>query len=329
MNSTIPASEEQFLEIIDSHFPNNHRHMPLGRGDDCAELAFPARAVVTTDLFIENIHFRRDYFSPGDIGHKALAVNISDIAGMGCAPLGFSLGLMVPSSNAPDTGYWNELFAGMAALAAQHDIPLTGGDLSQAPVLGLSVTIWGAPEPHAKVLKRQTCSPGDVILCIGDFGLVRTGLYAMEHDGNAAAEVYPQAAAAHRRPTPQVAQGLALSKAGLATACMDLSDGLARDLPRLLGTNLGAALTIDPASLHPETTAYCKSHGIDPVHFAYLGGEDYALLATVPAHKRDDALKRIPEAQAIGTVTETSGILLNGAEPTAPGFDHFSHNQES
>src|SRR6056297_3491168 len=148
-------SEDDFLSLIDRYFPNDSKSMQVGRGDDCAVVTVPGRICVTTDLFLEDIHFRRAYFGPGDIGHKSLAVNISDIAAMGGRPLGFSVGLTVPPGL--DGGFWEAFMAGMADLAARHDLVLTGGDLSRGERLGVCVTVWG--DVPKRLMLRRTGQP--------------------------------------------------------------------------------------------------------------------------------------------------------------------------
>jgi len=330
MPQPVPASEQAFLALIDRHFPNAHRHMPLGRGDDCARLSCPESLVLSGDLFIENVHFRTSYFSGADIGHKALAVNISDIAAMGCRPLGFSLGLMVPPATPEGPGdFWDDLFSGMAALAARFDLPLTGGDLSAAPMLGLNITIWGEPGPDGRVLERRQCRPGDTLFVVGAFGLVRAGLLALEERGPDAERDFPAAVGAHRRPMPLVDEGLALAAIPGVRGLMDVSDGLARDLPRFLGPDLGAAVDIPEAALHPETVAYARAGNLDPAAFAFLGGEDYALLACAAPEAAATVLRSVPGAVRLGDVTAAGGITLNGAPAPAAGFDHFAASEET
>ncbi|MFK4765863.1 thiamine-phosphate kinase [Desulfobaculum sp. SPO524] len=322
-----PASEQDFLHLIDAHFPTAHPHMRLGRGDDCAILTMDGpETVMTTDLFLEDVHFRRSYFSAADIGHKALAVNISDIAGMGCRPEGFSLGLIIPHSASPalEASFWDGLFSGMSALAEEHGIPLTGGDLSKGPCLGFSVTIWGAPGPTGRILTRETCAPGDAIFISGGIGLARAGLLALEADPGDAPARYPDAVAAHLRPRPRVAEGLALAGLPGVTALMDLSDGLARDLPRLTGPQRGARLALAPQHLHRDVTAYCQREGLSPEEFAILGGEDYALLGAVAPEQVPALTQAVPDATIIGTVTESPGLFLGQTPFGHAGFDHFS-----
>lgn len=322
-----PASELEFLELIDRHFSGSGPGLSLGRGDDCAVLECPSVLALSTDLFLEDVHFRRSYFGPGDIGHKALAVNVSDVAGMGCCPLGFSLGLMVPGGAGLPGGFWDGLFTGMAALAGEHGLVLTGGDLSRAPLLGMCVTIWGEPGPGGRVLRREARA-GDVLVGCGELGLVRVGLAALERGGAAAAGDFPQAVAAHLRPVPQVAAGLALAAQPAVRGAMDVSDGLAMDLARLLGADrgaeLGADLELPPQALHPEVSAWCAATGEDPGLFAYRGGEDYALLAACEPAGLEEILRAVPGSRAIGRVRAGRGVTVNGLPAPGAGFDHFA-----
>ncbi|GFK92408.1 Thiamine-monophosphate kinase [Fundidesulfovibrio magnetotacticus] len=320
MNTTPFTSEDEFLEAIHARFPNEHPHLALGRGDDCALLKCPETVALTTDLFVEHVHFRRSYFSPADVGHKALAVNLSDLAAMGCLPLGFSLGLAGP----PDTPrvFWEGVLDGMAALAARFDIPLAGGDLNAAGAVMLAVTAWGRPGPTGRALQRCMCKPQDVLFLAGDAGLARVGLEVLERFGPDAARDWPEATAAHLRPAPLVKDGLALAK--LRTrGLMDLSDGLARDLPRFLGRDLGADLSIDPDILHPEVLAWAKATEQDPAALAVLGGEDYALLGACHRAQFLEIYGHVPSVWAVGEASARPGLRVNGKPQDAKGFDHF------
>ncbi|SIO39150.1 thiamine-phosphate kinase [Halodesulfovibrio marinisediminis] len=329
------SSEVDFLDCIDRHFPNSHPHLIVGRGDDCAVLSCPERICLSSDLFLEDIHFREQYFSPADIGHKALAVSLSDIAASGAVPLGFTLDLMVPEGR--NQVYWDEFFNGMASLAQQYNVPLAGGDLSKSPILGTSVTIWGAPTRAAGgtpvFLNRTGCSEGDIIFLIGTIGLARTGLNALETIGRNAMEEYPAATNAHLRPMPQIEAGQILSGYSSITL-MDLSDGLARDIPRLLGektassadkpSTKGASINITTDMLHAEQLSYAQKHNLDPVFEAFKGGEDYALLGTCPASIFAELVVKLPQMQKLGIVTSNGQIVVNGQATTEHGFDHFA-----
>jgi len=323
-------SEDAFLRRIDRFFPNTHKQMLLGRGDDCCLLATPGSLLLSTDLFLEDRHFRRAYFSPADIGWKALAVNLSDIAAMGGRPLGFSLGLMAPAGL--DAAFWDGLFEGMAALASQWDLPLTGGDLSRADALGLAITIWGEPGPSGRILRRGGCAVGERIFVADGgrpdaplrLGLARVGFLALEEHGPAAAAQYPEAVYAHLRPQPLLDAGLALAARDAVSGLLDVSDGLARDIPRLVGSSLenGAHLNIAFDGLHPELLAYAARRGLNPVALAVLGGEDYALCGTMletMSGGEDSSGLRV-----IGRVTQEPGLFVNGARFEPRGFDHFA-----
>lgn len=339
MKSPFISSEDDFLALIAATFPNEHRSLALGRGDDCAEIVCPPRMVVSTDLFVEDVHFRRSYFTPRQTGHKALAVNISDIAAAGARPLGVSVGLVAPTPF-PRTEA-EGILEGMLDAATAHGIALTGGDLSRGEKLAFCVTIWGeAATPEnapAHFLRRGPVSPGDALFLCGQVGLARAGLLLLEEKGAEAAGQFPAACAALLAPVPLVAAGLALA-AVPDCRLMDVSDGLARDLPRMLssyGAKCGAAITLSRRGLHPELVTYADDKGEDPVRFAFLGGEDYALLGSCPAPRIEEAAERVREADAalpfhiLGTVTATPGIVLNGASPDGPGFDHFTQRSDT
>lgn len=315
------ASEDDFLTLMDAHFPRTGEGILVPRGDDAAVIACPPALCVTTDLFVEDVHFRRRYFTPDQIGAKSLAVNLSDVAAMGGIPVGFVLGLVCPDDAERD--YWDALLAGMAAVASGHNVPLVGGDLSKGEKIAVSVTVWGTPGPSGRFLTRGSGAPGDILVAVGDLGLARVGLAVLEKGGPVAAADWPAAVAAHLAPQPRLEDGLALAAIDGVTSCMDVSDGLARDLPRLLPAGCGADLFFTPASLHPEVTAHAAGHGRPPEKVAFFGGEDYALVATVAPAALPALRAALPQAKAIGRVTPTPGYTLNGTAINERGFDHF------
>lgn len=311
-------SEEQFLSLIDTYFNLDHEFVKLGRGDDCAILTGGKDYCISSDLFLEDTHFRRAYFSAADIGYKALAVNISDIAGMGAKPVAFSMDLMAPSDI--DDAFWDDFFKSMGNLARQTDIALIGGDICRADKLGISITIYGVGGTTG-FIRRKNCRPGDVLFTIGDLGLARAGLLALEAEGEKAREAFPAAVMAHLRPKPKVVIGTLLNAAGV-TSLMDLSDGLARDLPRLTGLELGADIQLSSDQLNSNVLAFAESTDMNALDIAMLGGEDYALLGAVSPFEMGKA-QSVPGFMQIGTVTQTPGITLNGEPFTLRGFDHF------
>lgn len=319
------TSEDQILSVINRHFPAGHPRLLLGRGDDCCVLAVDGALAVSTDLFLEDAHFRRSYFSPRDIGWKALAVNISDLAAAGAKPVGFSLGLALPRD--ADLDLVDGIFAGMAEIARPLDLSLTGGDLSRVEKLHLCVTVFG-DSAREEMLVRGNARPGDSVFLIGQVGLARVGLEVLERMGRAGMERFPAACMAHLRPVPRVREGLALAKMQKTRRArmglMDVSDGLIRDLPRLLG-NLGADLTF-PAQ-HPECLAWAETRnsGLSAGKLCCLGGEDYALAGTCEPSLLGDILSSIPDCAVLGQVTgEGEPVLWDGHPAASCGFDHFA-----
>lgn len=332
-------SEDAILRLLARHFPAKHPSLLLGRGDDCAVIRGGQPLCVSTDLFLEDIHFRKAYFTPEDMGYKALAVNISDIAACGGRPLAFSLGLGLPPE--VDEIWLEAFFHGMAILADKHRVALSGGDLSRSDRLHVCITVWGEPlSEGAPFLLRGGSMPGDCLFLVGLPGLARVGLHELEAHGRAALEHWPASCAAHLRPEPQVDAGLMLARAGLNArppALMDLSDGIMRDLPRLLGltgegaagrsegTGLGASLLLPQGMLHAEVVRHALAEGKNPVHEALLGGEDYCLLGSCAPDMLPVLHTAIPNFHSIGVITDTPGIECNNESLEGLyGFDHFA-----
>jgi thiamine-monophosphate kinase len=325
-----PASEADCLALIDALFPERSAHVPHGRGDDCALLAdVPAAMLLSTDMFWEDVHFRTSYFTPEEAGGKALAAAVSDLAAAAAAPLGFSLALMLPD--------WigcaalRAVLAGMAAGAREYGVTLSGGDLSRGEKLGFSLTVWGAsPFDGTAALRRGLAKPGDVIFLVGEAGLAGAGLWALELSGRGALEEWPQACLAHLAPRPLLAEGQALARLARETpgqthrlAVMDLSDGLARDLPRLLG-GPGADLSFDEALIPREVRSVAARMGQSPEALFLTGGEDYALIGTCAAPFWHCLERAVPGARPLGRVGERPGLRLDGQPLALEGFDHFA-----
>ncbi len=337
-------SEQDFLELIDRLFPQGPAagprqagHVLLGRGDDCAVLRCPERMCVSADLFLEDVHFRRSYFEPEEVGYKALAVNVSDIASMGARPLGFCLqlfgpvGRSGPASPAGQIGktgvteeWWARMLAGMADLARGLDLALAGGDLSRGAAVGLAVTVWGEAGPGGRFLQRRTARAGDDLFLVGDVGLARAGLLALESRGREACRELPRATAAHLQPALHVDQALHLGSLDFVRGLMDVSDGLAMDLPRFLPPGLGADLSLGEADLDREIVEFARERGEDPLRFALAGGEDYALLGAAEPGSAGALADAVPGARIIGRVLDAPGIFLASRPAAVGGFDHFA-----
>lgn len=333
----LPLSEDAILDLIDRHFDKTHPALALGRGDDCAIFNSTGNLCASSDMFLEDIHFRRSYFYPYELGHKALAVNISDLAGFGAKPLTFTLCLGLPEW--VNMVWLDSFFRGMGALAAKHRMALAGGDLSRSSMLFIAISIFGEAPENCAFLTRKGARPGDIIFVVGELGLARAGLHALEAEGREAIPLWPNACRAHLAPEPQVGAGLMLARAGFNSrppALMDLSDGIARDLPRLLamgeeknGKCPGARIKLGENMLHPEVCGQARANGRDPLLEAALGGEDYALLGACAPDLYHSLQSAIPGLWKLGEITEEPGIFLNDRNLAGiSGFDHFERKSE-
>lgn len=318
------CGEAGLLALIDKHFPSVHAGFSIGRGDDCAVFHSGAPLAISSDLFLEDVHFRRSYFSPGETGRKALAVNLSDLAACAAEPFAFSLCLGLPPEM--DAAWIEDFFRGMAAFAGEHGLFLCGGDLSRAEKIQIGITILGRQPVGGALLAREKVRPGDQIFLIGGIGLSRTGLARLEREGRGCRGLWPESFRAHIAPEPLIGAGLGLGGLARATggrmALMDVSDGMARDLPRLLGPRVGASISLEAEDIHPEVLRHCQLEGIDPIEFTLLGGEDYALLGACAPELSNEVLKMAPTVKILGAVTEDGAIICNH-KPLGKGFDHF------
>lgn len=319
------------FELIRSFFQRPVRRSPLGVGDDCALLA-PApgmQLAVSTDMLVEGRHFLADV-NPQLLGHKALAVNLSDLAASGAKPLAFTLALSMPRADAN----WCQAFAeGLFALADQHECELIGGDTTQGP-LNICITVFGEV-PAGQALLRRGAQPGDDIWVSGSLGDARLALDALLRQHALPPAVLSQARQRLEQPTPRVALGMALR--GIASSCLDISDGLLGDLGHILeasgvGARIDANITRNllQARRHPMMAALAISR-IDACTLA--GGDDYELCFTAPssaqAAVRDAAAQAGVPVTCIGRIEAERGVRV-----MAPGghqlplrfssFDHFA-----
>lgn len=302
---------------------------PAGPGDDAAVVG---DQVVTTDLLVEGTHFLRGH-PPELLGWKALAVNLSDVAAMGATPSAFTLGLGLPRDlgGAARDG-WVEAFArGLGDCARAHGVVVVGGDTVSAPGgIVIAITAFGDVPAAGRLLRRSGARPGDRVLVAGPIGRSALGLArwldAASRDGaDLAAALADPCVAAHLRPEPPLWAGpFALAEG--ATAAMDLSDGLATDLPRLAAAS-GVTLEIALDRLPPDPLLD-GPHGLGPLDRA-AGGEDYGLLITAPATRvaifEARGFHVIGEALEQPTPRGAVRWRLHGAPvtPPAPSFSHF------
>jgi len=313
----------------------------LGIGDDCALLRprVGEELALTTDLSIADRHFRLDWHPPEAVGHRVLARGLSDLAAMGARPLAAFLSLGMPREliqRARGRKPWvDRFFDGLLALAGACKVPLAGGDLAESPVAAADIVLLGAVK-RGKALLRSGARPGDLLYVTGTLGGAAAGLSRLQFLARAkparpfAAEAAPRTLerlhpllAAHLYPQPRVPQGLALARRGLASAAIDLSDGLSTDLAHLCEES-GVAAELDFAALPIAAGA--------TVDQALHGGEDYELLFAAAPDARMPRMLAGVTVTRIGLVLrrrkETPAILLvrgQGKQPLkARGWEHFS-----
>jgi thiamine-monophosphate kinase len=288
--------------------------------------------LLTTDTLLEGVHFRRSTAALRDIGAKAIAVNVSDIAAMGGEPCYALLALALPPSLA--VAELDELYAGVLDMARQHGVTLVGGDTCAAPGgVVLSVTLVGRVD--GAPLSRSGAQPGDAILVSGTLGASAAGLAVLERGpGTLPPSVVEAVVRAHRVPTPRVAESRLIRASGWATAMIDLSDGLVTDLGHVAAeSHVGARIDVDALPVSEATRAVARALGVDPLGWALSGGEDYELLFTAVAARRGELARAVTDRTGtpihwIGEVRpfeEGLRFVDRGgrAHAVKPGFDHF------
>ncbi|GAB4174199.1 MAG: thiamine-phosphate kinase [Geothermobacteraceae bacterium] len=266
------TDEFELIERIRALAPSSTA-VTRGIGDDCAELEIPAgeRLLVTTDMLLEGVHFRRDWTGMRDLGHKSAAVNLSDLAAMGATPLALTLGLGVPGDVAEAD--IDEFIAGFCAAAGRYGVPLVGGDTCRAQqFLAVSVTAMGTAAPEA-VVGRGGARPGDVLLVSGTLGDSALALELLRRGQTPPDDL----ARRHHRPEPRLELGRRLAVAGVH-AMIDISDGLLGDLGHILKAS-GCGAELETARL-PLSGTLWRYLADDPalLDLALSGGEDYELL---------------------------------------------------
>lgn len=312
------------FDLIDRYFRSSDLpdDVTLGVGDDAALLNIPEgeQLVVTVDTLISGVHFPV-HTSPEDIGHKALAVNLSDLAAMGAEPKWITLALSLPEADEA----WIAAFAkGFTQLAARHGVSLVGGDTTRGP-LSITVQAMGWVN-NGMALLRSGATPGDAVYVSGSIGAAGLAL-SMLHDSQA--QIPDGLIARLNRPEPRIELGSALHN--MANACIDVSDGVIADLGHILESSVvGAELQLADMPYSDEVSQWIGA-GNNPV-LPLSWGDDYELLFTAsPDHEEE--LQQLSESlelpiTRIGTVTEQAGLRIKSAEGEiinvpASGYDHF------
>jgi thiamine-monophosphate kinase len=341
------TGERALIERIRRRVPAAPPALIVGIGDDAA-VAAPDRGalqVLTTDALVEGVHFDRRFSTPADIGYKALAVNVSDVASMGGAPRFALLSLMLPiQMTVADV---DGLLDGLLELAAQTRVSLAGGNITRSPgPLVVDVTVVGSVKAR-KVLTRAGARAGDLLYVTGRIGAAAAGLGWLRR-GTSQGHAAPggtdtlaerpadpgmgECVARHCRPEPRARLGALLGRTRAASACMDLSDGLADAVTQLsCASRTGAKIDAALLPIHPAAREWFTRDGVDPIGTAVAGGDDYELLFAVPWRTRSRLRAVLREARGlpvtrIGEVTadRSVGLIRDGRiEPLPSGFVHL------
>jgi thiamine-monophosphate kinase len=305
----------------------------VGPGDDAAVVRIEAgNAVITTDMLVERVDFLEET-PPETIGRRSLAVNLSDLAAMGARPEFFLLSIAFPSEKGDE--FPLAVARGALSRASAWKVSLVGGDLSDAPVVAISVTLWGRVE--GPPLLRSGGRPGDALYLSGFPGRAAAGLALASRGGSAplGADHRREIASAYEDPEPRIALGLELSRRGVATAAIDVSDGLGIDAGRLArASGVRAVLEVDRLPVSPSLAAAARALEADPIRWILEGGDDYELLFSA---RPDDAgsIEALASAGVpltrIGRLEAGSGAFASGPDGerdiSAFGWDHLERSR--
>ncbi len=306
---------------ISSRLPQGTTSL-LGPGDDAAVVeSADGRVVISTDMLVENRHFRLDWSPPYDIGRKAAAQSLVDIAAMGAKPTALVVALGAPATTPLETV--EEIAHGMAAEAGRANASVVGGDLAAAEHLVIAVTAVGTLEGRAPVL-RSGARPGDVVIVVGALGASAAGLYQLEQGWSRVLRLV----ALHRCPEPRYTDAVMLAQMG-ATSMIDTSDGLMADVAHLT-TQSRVGMKLDVSKI---PRAFDIERVADPatvLKWVLTGGEDHAIVATLPPESVEQVQRRLGPGSSsaiIGEVTRPElGVVwigVPGDMDLTPGFDHF------
>lgn len=316
------------IDLIKRNSIADEARVEIGIGDDAAAFWPPPERLqlVTADMLVETVHFDLQWISPWQLGFKALAVNISDIAAMGGTPRHAFVSIALPRHCSVD--FVLALYEGMKAIGREYGVNILGGDTVSSPQqLVINVTLTG-DVPPGRVLRRSGARPGDQVLVTNCLGNSSAGLEWLMAGGLPEQETV--LVSSHLTPQPQVFLGQALAAAG-ATSMDDVSDGLSSEANEIAAASrAGIVLYADKIPLSDELRRYAARQGRNPLEYALYGGEDYQLLFTMPAAAAGEFC-RSPLGQTcspIGTVTDKPGVRLihndGSAVPLEPkGYNHF------
>lgn len=324
--------EFELIQMVKHSLGKPSRRVELGIGDDAAVVTPPQKKMVATmDTLVEGVHFDLSYTTPRELGHKALAVNLSDIAAMAATPLYalISLGLKQDVSE----HFVDELYVGLKKLAKEFDVDVIGGNTVQSPngVIADLVVIGEAPQGY---VTRGGAREGDIVAVTGYLGTSAAGLNCLKRLGRDATEKKKELIRAHLCPLPRLREAEALRKVNAITSLIDISDGVASEVHHLAKSS-GVGMLIEEKSLpiHPACVWAAREIGSNARLWALYGGEDYELLCTISPRswtKAERALSKLgTKLTRIGEVRAAREKIIlkttsNESHPLAPrGWNHF------
>ncbi len=327
--------ELKLIQRIADNYRSSLSSIVTGIGDDAAALRISENNILLTtcDLLLEDVHFNLNFTDSYQLGRKSLAVNLSDIAAMGGTPLFFLVSLALPPHLPIE--FIDDLYRGMTDLADEFDTKLVGGDTNTSPdKLMINITLLGEANPD-HLLKRSGAQVGDSIFATGTLGDAALGFFILELDKNMNRSYsHNTLTYRHLSPYPRIKEGIRIAENRLASAMIDISDGLLIDLRRILTlSKLGATIYIPQLPLSKEFKQYQGKLKHNKIDFALKGGEDYELLFTSPQNKEKELLKLgqtlgVP-INKIGEVNSSEElVILDQNHKSYPiddqGYDHFS-----
>jgi thiamine-monophosphate kinase len=330
-------TEAELIARIRSRLPPAPDWVVVGIGDDAAVVQ-PARnrlEVLTVDALVEGIHFERAFTPPGAIGHRALAVNLSDLAAMGAEPRLALVSLALP--DALRCSEFDAMIDGLTTLAARHHVQVVGGNLTRSPgPLVVDVTVGGDVK-RRQALRRAGARAGDTVYVTGSIGAAAAGLQMLRArsatteitDTNGGTPRFSETCILrYLYPEPRVRSGMLLSRNRAASACMDLSDGLADAVTQVAAAS-GVGISVDEEALpiDPDARAWFTARGENPVVAALTGGDDYELLFTAHAKRARRIQSGGVTITKIGVCTAEPAVTLRQSsreKPMPRGYSHFA-----
>lgn len=329
--------EERLIKDLGKRFPSKKPNLIKSIGDDCCVVRASSKKVLlaTTDILIEGVHFKKAYAPPYLLGRKSISISLSDIAAMGGRPGYCLVSIAMPGDTLKS--YVDELYRGIKDSSLEFGCRVAGGNTARLPGrVMIGTTVFGTAD-KGRVVFRSGAKPGHKIFVTGTLGDSALGLKILGKYGEKALKgPFGKAALKHLDPVPRIKAGLKLSSRGLASAMIDLSDGLMLDLKRLCeSSGVSAVVEADRLPLSRELTGFFPSRPKMRTALALTGGEDYELLFTAPKHASKDILGlsrglrlKITEIGSIagaGSIAKIRAIDSRGAEIAVkrPGFAHF------